>query len=266
MALLNVRELLDYCRCPMYYKLKHIDKRLPTKQLAILDQFSREIKKMVYYYYNMIQDGRVPTPAQMSRKWGQIWTKKRLKQEIVFAIRAQKDMKRNMETRGIEVVLSLLDYFAECPGYPIAVGYEYKIPFFEDTLEGTIDLIREVDGKIETLIIGTDIGHWSKWGLNPIEPWTTAYAVKHILAVPTDRLAILNIIYLKEQEVTFTEADFQSAHHYLRTIKSGIDSKIFFPTLNRNCMGCGYQYVCKRQSWFKEDINCLSEQKPQTEE
>ncbi len=258
---ITVEQLLDYTFCPLMYKFKHIDKNKVflkddgTLNFKILGpKFVRDLHVMAYYLFNYIQDGTFPSPARMKQRWSVVWGQSRTKEEIIFFTGPWADQRRQLERKGTQAILDMLDMFQDNPGKVLMVGSNYTVDIEGFKLSGTFELVRLlrennktiteiVDFKVEERLMSNHIRH-------DLEITAASYAYRKLFNKKEDRVAYHDLV---TGTIYYTKRDKEDYIRLLRVIENvykAIETNIYYPVMDERCYKCSYQEPCIRKDWY----------------
>ena len=243
---ISVKELLDYTKCPLLFKFRHVD-CLPYKK--DIDDFYREIiKTSIFYYYFSMIERKIKSFESILRKWESLWFSSEMTQ--VFP----ESELRELSNKAVLTLTKFHKSISEESITPIAVNFPYDVILVGDKniqVTGEIDLIKIIDDrtrKSETSLVffSTARSKPDEFMLkNSISFTMASYAFRNSFKSKEDKIYINNINSQDNIYTARTGGDFSRAEKIIRNICKAIDEKIYYPNPNAfNCSGCRYKLFC----------------------
>jgi hypothetical protein len=248
---MRVEELKDFAKCSVFHHFRHqVGHKFP-KWYSYNERFDQAMAQMGYYIWHQVEDGRYPTGHLMKQAWGRAWAPGRTKEEVMFYISSWRDEAKKMERRGLRYALNMQEKFKENPGTPVLIGRDYDVAFGRtQTLQGKIDLVREIDGELQLVMFSTDPRPQTHFLKNDYAVTAAAWAAQKILTVPVTRIAIYHMPTSTLLETDRDERDYKALLRSVKTVGEAIAAKHLLPVLNQSCVGCPYLNPCGRKEWL----------------
>lgn len=243
---ISVREIRDYQKCPLFYKLKHVDD-IPVNR-TIEERFKNSFKLALYCYYFSLIEKKKKSFEGMIKRWEELW----FTSEILESF-PEEEVKR----KSNDAVVLMGDFYKKYgnePATPIAVNFQYEA-IFEGTehlhVTGEIDLIKVINDRTrhsETCICNFSLSKSypdSFLVKNEITSSVASYAFRSNFKTKEDRMLIMNINKSEDTPTLRTGSDYLRAEKSIRNICSGIKNRIFYPAPNIiHCANCPYKLFC----------------------
>lgn len=248
----DIQEIVDYAKCPMYYFFKYKAHNLKTEYISLMEKYDEDIHKVIYFVFSRVQEGAGIDVKDIKFIWGKSWIKDKRKANIMFNESLMtKDIYNEKRKKGLYSLLNFQETFSKSLGYPIAVNKEYKIQISKHlTVKGRFELIRENENKeIEIITFKTDEHSYSK-------------VVKdHDLKLLCSGLAARE--YIKSQKITHVlynvdknsfsiheddELNVDFFKYNINNIFKGIYNKLYYMGPDTNCQFCQYKTMCSKRS------------------
>lgn len=276
---IHINEVLDFVQCPMLHKLRYIDKLDVTytglhkaypkvNEQSLEEAFDREIHRLMYHIFNMIQDGRYPSEYLLRQKWGSYWTKNKSKQDIMFEATRKDGMnaQRKLEKAGVKVIETIHPKFKQTPGIPIFVGKNTNLKIGHHNITVPLELVRELKdekGKpfIEIMDFKTGIKTKGRLDHKPLnlhilhDLQTTAasLAFRQLTGIEEGQITYYDIVNDREYVTSRGENDYETLEHVLNHVEQAMNHKIYYPVMNDRCFECPYQHICRRRDWYEKE-------------
>lgn len=252
--ILDIKEVIDYCHCPMLYKFKYENVDLKTPTISVLEKYDHDIHKTAYALFTLSQvHGKVPLSGLKS-VWGGLWIGTKTPTEILYADPSSwRDRHNEKRKRGIDVVINIYNRFSDNPGFPIAVNKPYSLQISKDlTLTGTWEVIREVDrnGKqyIELIDFKIDDKLHNKIHVDKdLEVTAASYAFFKTFQSREDRILYYGLEKDKVHITSRTEDDFKVLIHTVKCVASAIRNRLFYACPDDKCYSCSYRPICLKE-------------------
>jgi hypothetical protein len=247
---ISLDEIGVFAECPLMYKFIFQDKlpRRPNRD----QEFSQKIHVLATWFFNNIQDGRIPGHRETRQKWGSLWFAGKTKYDIALDSSYKYEQRRNL--RGLTMVDKFYEVFSADPGFVIANDFDFDVPIGNDhVLTGTFDLIREVDYQGNKLIQVID------WRTDPYIPRdlvrkrdiqlvTFDYAFRLMFQTKPDQLVYYSF---KSGELYPVEPrpprEIQRLISSVNNICSIIENNLYYPRQDWQhniCRWCNYRTPC----------------------
>ncbi|MNQ36616.1 PD-(D/E)XK nuclease superfamily protein [compost metagenome] len=257
---LSIEQVIDYQRCPLLYKFRHIDDvdvrlnggpyRTPN-QKYVAEYFDYAMHNVVYGIFHQFADGRYPNAYYVKKRWGQLWNAGRTKEDIIIDTGSWRNDLRKREKQGLDSLLSVHSDFQSNPGTPILIGKGYSIPVGNHELVGTIEMVREVDGIIELMDFKTDDRPIALHVKGDMAVTAASLAFRKLFGYKEERIAYYGLLSRKTQYTQRDKRDFALLERTVDNVARGIESGIIYPVMNSRCQECPFQKHCEKREWFE---------------
>lgn len=248
---MRIEVVKDFARCSVFHHFRHEAEAKVPKAIGTRERFETAMGQVASYLWHQVQNGQYPTQHLVKKAWGRIWAPGRTREELLFYVSSWRDEQKKLEKRGLRYALALREHFNGDPGCPVLIDRAYDVPFGKGrSLQGRIDLVREVEGVVELIMYSVSDKPLSHFVRNDVSLTGAAWATKKILGRAPDRLVLFHLPTCEEHFTTRTEDDYKALHRMVRTIENAIADKQRIPALNTNCIGCPYLTPCERKEWL----------------
>jgi len=246
---IHIRDVLDYCHCPMLYRYKHADEsdRLQSKRISVIEKYDHDLHKAVFAFLAALQNQEDVPAKSITNIWGSIWLGNKTQQEIIYTSSYSWGVIENdRRKRGLESLMAVFEHYRKNPGVIIAVNEPYKIQISKDLeLIGEWDLIREVKSGIEVVDFKTDDKVHNKVVIeHDLELTAAAMAFRHVFKLQEDRLSYFGLDRKKIQSTKRGLDDFKRLKHTVRCVATSIDQNLFYAKPDVKCRTCPYRIAC----------------------
>lgn len=274
---ITIEELMDYIQCSMLAKYRYKDEvdttytglaggmRTKLNEYGLEESYDREIHRLVFHIFNVVQDGQYPSLYTLRRKWGHLWSKEKTVEDVLQNSSVRKDKQsimNRLEKRGLNAIETLHARFKENTGFPLLVGNRVKIKIGKHTVYTTIDLVREVVIEDKPLIELMDVVPGIKQKKhayikpmrihihNDLQVTAANLALKQLTGKEADRIVYYDIDNDEEFETNRDEEDYRTLENILNHVEKAMDAGVYYPVMNNRCYDCPYQYECRKRNWY----------------
>ena len=237
---------MDYAKCPLYYKFKHIDCLPEDKNI---DEYFREYFKLaLYFFYFSIIEKKPKSFELMMKRWGELW----FSNDMLEVFPEDELSKKSNEAVGL--MNSFFSKYSAENSMPIAVNMQYEAIFEgEENLHvtGDIDLVKITNDRTarrETIVSQFSLSKHASdtfFLKNNIPLTIASYAFRSNFKTEESKIVVQNM-RCAEDGVTFrTGMDYSRAEKAIRNICRGIKEGVFYPNPSPiNCSHCSYKVFC----------------------
>lgn len=243
---ISVREIRDYQKCPLFYKLKHVDE-IPISR-TIEECFRNSFKLALYCYYFSVLEKKKKSFEGMMKRWEELW----FTSEILESFPEEEIRKKSNEA-----VIIMSDFYKRYgieSAAPIAVNFQYEA-IFEGVehlhVTGEIDLIKILNDRTkhsETCICNFSLSKNYPDNFlvkNDLTTSIASYAFRSSFKAKEDKMLVMNILKADDTPTIRTGADYIRAEKAIRNICKGIKGGVYYPAPNIiNCGNCAYKLFC----------------------
>lgn len=248
MYYIDIKDVLNYCYCPMYYKFKS-QNNLKDKLISTNEKFDKDMHESIYNYLELMQLGYKVDLKILNKKFITKWLgKNKHIDDILYVEPANvNDIYEHKRKKALASLNDLNKFFLKYPFYPIAINKRYKINITKNlVLTGTLEFIREINGMIEMISFRTD----DKYNNNKvyvkkdIEITAAAYAYEKLTGKKIDMITFYGLDRNKIVPTTRNEEDYKTLIKIVKNVFKCIHNNIVYPCLNSNCISCLYNKIC----------------------
>lgn len=233
--------LMDYIKCPAYYKFKHVNKLTPEGIMG-REYIWETLLKTVYYFYNTIKDeNRIPKETEIKEYWAELYVEK--EDELLFK---DTSLKRNQLDSAHEFLKKFYIKHQYNPGIPVGVDVRYSIRIGNHEIEdGYIQLIRVMDGKVQIVYFDNGTYFPDDFRIkNDMRFTLMAYAYRHIFKEKENEFLYTHIRKGREMNVYRKQSDFNKLIRMLDNIGNAIENNLYWQKINHLCKSCPYSEAC----------------------
>ena len=246
---LRYNQIMDFIRCPLLYKFKHVMKIDKKDQEASLYQ-SALYSVVMYYYYNLM-NGTVLSKDKIRNKWYKMWnTDQRSVEDILFKHNGGKRL-TNYNLNGIKSLELFYENEMKKTFTPIVVNTEVSLKFGDYIYTDALDLVREtkIEDKpiIEVVRISSAAHAHRRIMIN--HDFKTAFqtlAFRHYFETEEDRSIIYDLKLGKEHIIKISDDEFKRIEAIVVGIGDSIAKERFYPIIGQQCRYCPYIGVCDK--------------------
>lgn len=248
---IDIKEVIDYCQCPMLYKLKYCSPELKTKYINILEKYDHDIHKTIYSFFASIQENRSTSIGVLTHIWGKLWIGNKSMHDIIYAdTTSWRDTQNERRKKGISTILNIFNMYKNSPGLPLVINKQYKVPITKSiNLTGTWEIIRETQSDntkvIEIIDYRVDDKFHNKINLHhDLEMSAASYAFREIFITNEDRIIYYGLEKNKIQHTSRDKDDYEILKHTVKCVATAIHNKLFYACPDSRCYSCSYKGVC----------------------
>ena len=254
MDTIDIQQIIDYAKCPMYYKYKYIDVDKKTNYVNIFEKYDKSIHRVIYNSLIRKQENHIIRLDDIKRIWGVEWIKDKRKSKIVFAERkTYKDLYNERRKKGLLGLLHFREVFNKTEAFPFLINKEYKITINNSfILTGNIELVQKnIDGTIECMLFKTNEYTNNKVNKNyDLKLIGNAVALSNMLETQHNekiKYIIFHIDKKTQYEIPINDINYKIFINNVSNIKKAIDNNIFYFVPEEKCYNCVYSHVCGYQ-------------------
>ncbi len=249
---IDIKDVIDYCRCPQYYKLKKND----PNNYNLKEAYDICLHKCFYAYLVGLQQDDIRNGIDtLKTRWGKEWIKQKKNSQIVCTPSSFKrdtyDAKRKA---GIDAIFTFYDIMQKEAQFPIVINRQYEIPITSKiALVGTWEYIREIerngDSVIQILKFKTESNKFrTNHQINhDLELTAAALAFQTMFSPSKFELAYVDI-YTKKMLVSHrSQEDFDLLKHTVISVVKSMRNDIQCIAPGPICYHCEYRNVCSEQ-------------------
>lgn len=248
---IDIREVIDYCRCPMYYKFKYQSDDIKTQTINVLEKYEVDIHRTLYSFFSLVQNGEPVGLINLKRTWGSLWIGSKSAGEVLYADPASwRDTHNEKRKKGITTIVNFYDRFKDKIGFPIAVNKRYRVLINKGVyLTGAFEVIREVSNKdksiIEIIDFKVDDKQHNKLNIDKdLEITAASYAFRKTFNTVEDRILHYGLDKNKVNYTNRNEEDYKMLAHTVKCVAISIHNKLFYACPDSKCYSCTYKPVC----------------------
>ena len=246
---INISEIKDYMRCPLYYKFKHVDGLAYTKTLD--DLYSEYLKTSIYYFYFSAIESKVRSIESLLKKWENLWFSSEMRKTFY-----EEDL-RHASTKASMVFTNFYKDIDSEKFSPIAVNFASESMFPGEENAQVImntDLIKVANDRTrnsstEIVFFNTKKTREDDFMLrNDLKLTLASHSFRSSFKTKEDRIVVHNITTRKKTPTVRTGSDFSRAEKIVRNICTGISNNVFYPAPNKlYCTNCRYKLYCMNE-------------------
>ena len=246
---ISIKDVIDYCKCPMYYDLKKND----SNRYNLKEAYDIALHKCFYSYLVGIQQEDARTGIDtLKARWGKEWIKHKSNSQIMLTPSAFKrdtyDAKRKA---GIDAIITFNKLMNKDKQFPIAVNRTYEVPITNNlVLTGTWEYIREIerngDNVIQILKFQTESNKFRTIHQmnHDLELTACAMAFEHCFTPSAFELVYFDI-YSKRQIISYrTKQDIELLKQTVKSVALSIQHNIRCISPSKICYHCEYRDAC----------------------
>ena len=251
----NLQEIIDYAKCPMYYYFKYKVPELKTDKINTIEKYDKDIHSVVYYAFSRIQEGKDIEIKDIKASWGRAWIKDKRKSNIIFGENLMtKDTYNERRRKGLDSLLNFQSEFNINPGFPIAINQEYKLQVSKNLIiKNNFEVIRTIDDvygkRTEIMTFKTD-EHTNNKIVKEFDLRLLAngIAAKELLNLNDINHTMYHID--KSSKVTYTNQELNTDFFYysVTNIFKAMYNNLYYMNSDNTCYTCIYKDICSNKA------------------
>ena len=243
---ISIRDIRDYVKCPLYYKLKNVD-CIPEEKS--IDEYFREYFKLaLYFFYFSLIEKKPKSFDLMMKRWGELWFSSEM---LGIFSEAELGKKSN---EAVMLMNAFFNKYGNEPSIPVAVNLQYEA-IFQGTenlhVIGELDLVKIVNDRTnrrETTLVQFSLSKHPADNFllkNNIAISVASYAFRSNFKTKEDKIVLQNLMGKEDTPTLRTGMDYSRAERSIRNICTGIESGVFYPAPSQlACPNCPYRLFC----------------------
>lgn len=257
----SIEEVFDYLQCPLRYHMKHERQvQAKTKDAVQGIAYKEAFHQTLFYYYNSMQQGRIPTLKQMYEKFAKLWHEKSelkiegvLVEDLAQSTRDARIRKEKYLHNGYQLIRQFYNTERKKEQTPIAVNHPYRIAIGDIIVKGNFELVRERLDKdsptrfIEVVDFRTSLRKPEGFFLrHDLHATFMHYAFLSVFGKKPDYF-VLDYVGASEEIIFQREQnDYRRMMAALKGAVNGIAREDIYPRQGFHCKQCPVQDVCDR--------------------
>jgi len=249
--IIDIKEVLDYCYCPMLYKFNNENADFKNKNINLREKYNKDIHSCAYAFFALIQNEDVVSLSGIKRTWGTLWIGDKSATDIVYAAPLiLKDSESGLRKKGIATVINIYNKFKDNPGLPIMINKKYIIDIGDGLrLTGSFEIVREVEVNGEKIIELIDFKTEDKtrnttYVNNDLEITSSSLAYETLFEEKLDRVIFYGLDKNKMVVTKRNEEDYNMLKHTVKMVSICIKNNIFYVAPGTKCFDCIYKKKC----------------------
>lgn len=240
--IVHVDDVYSFKKCQLRYHLNKLGE-VTVKERG-LSQEHKLFDHLLKYYFEQLQQGNVLDFQQMKKKLSNMLYHK----SNYNLLDPDKKKTRRREVKLIEYLRTFMEYESTISQKVVGVDVSFSMPFSPTfILEGSIPLVRVVDGKAEMVVFKI-----TKNALDTVYAETdfslTAYAMA--FQIMFQRAPdVIKIYHLPTKSVYKTKREsrhFKRVKNFMKEMERTIKEGSYYTSESFLCPSCNARYACMR--------------------
>lgn len=248
---INLQEIIDYAKCPMYYYFKYNKQDLKTDKINVIEKYDKDVHSVIYYALSRLQEGHDIEIKDIKSSWGRIWIKDKRKSSIIFGESLMtKDTYNERRRKGLDSLLDFQKEFNLSPGKPIVINQEYKLQVSRNLIvKNNFELIRSIDGNTEVVTFKTD-EHTNNKVVKEydLKLLANGLAAKQLLNVPNITHAMYHVDKNFSTRYTSNDLNTDFFNYSVTNIYKAMYNKLYYMNSDNTCYSCIYKDICSNKT------------------
>lgn len=247
---INVKDVIDYCWCPIYYNLK----KRNSCEYNLKELYDKTLHDVFYSYLTALQRETVRDRMGFLKfRWGKEWIKQKTNSEIICTPSAVKrDTYEYKRRAGIDAIITFSELMND-DQYPIIINKEYSIPINDKIiLKGKWEYVREIEKSdktksIQILKFRTESNKFQILSQmnHDLELTAASLAFKNMFNVDDFELLYVDIYKKKIVSSYRTKLDYDTLIKTVIDTVKCIKDNIELISPDKKCFHCEYRNECK---------------------
>lgn len=247
---LDYEELIDYQRCPMYYKFKNVlslSREIPEQMM-----YKTKLQEVVMHFYYSILNNQPMSKETLRSKWYKEWVSDTDKtvQDVLAKTTTGKKLKNQNNSTTYKILDRIYDEQENLKPIPIIVDSDATVNINGVLFTCPIELVREIKYE-ESPIIQIVKLYATKNSLDDfiiksdVKTVFQVYAFRELFKTTEDQILVRNLTG-KDYIVNMSSLEFNRFKHVVNETADAIDRKKFFPIVSFQCKTCIYKDICEK--------------------
>lgn len=250
--IIDIQDVIDFCFCNEYYKLKNADKN----EINLRNLYDKALHQTFYAYLIALQEDRLDSTLEFLKyRWGKEWIKyKSIKNLFITQSSSKYDQYEHKRKRGIDAIFKFNEMMAD-DQCPIIIGHKYQIEILPNIiLTGTFEYVRELtiknkkkSKKVMQVIKFASTTNRFKTNIareHDIELIAMSYAFKQMFNVENFQTVYMDIDTKKTTITSFGEKDYQLLKQTIKNTIICMQNNINCISPDIRCFHCEYRNIC----------------------
>jgi hypothetical protein len=247
----NLQEIIDYAKCPMYYYFKYKATDLKTEKINIIEKYDKDIHSVIYYAFSRVQEGSDIEIKDIKASWGRAWIKDKRKSNIIFGENLMtKDTYNERRRKGLDSLLNFQSEFNLNPGLPIAINQEYKLQVSKNlTIKNNFEVIRTIEGRTEIMTFKTD-EHTNNRVVKEydLKLLANGIAANKLLNLNSTTHVMYHIDKSSKSIYNSQDLNTDFFNYSVTNIFKAMYNKLYYMNSDNTCYTCIYKEICSNKT------------------
>lgn len=247
---INIKDVIRYTKCPMYYKL-HSNPIINANRAEMHDKYEHDLFTVLYTYLIRLQSGENVRVDNLTTNFMKLWTNGRYKRtEANFLYNnpySNNDVIEIRRKSGLEALIFLHQYFKKNRIYPILINEPYEVKISKNViLKGNIPLLyQNSDGVIELLHFLVDDKYDKSFTIEKDLGLTAS--LLGCQTISGKRIDKISVYSFHKKKIYTTVRDYKDMDVFKKivlNVSKCIYNNILYPCINYKCGDCIYNDIC----------------------
>lgn len=248
----SIQEIIDYCKCPMFYKIKYIHPELITEQISMFDKYDSDIHKVIYFSMNRVSENSTIRIEDIKAAWGRAWVKDKRRVDLIFADTASYgDTYNERRMKGLNALIKFRKTFNDMHLFPMIINKSYRININKDLyLTGSFETVAEVTLEDKTKVI-------QNFAFRTNEHCNSLVNYKFDMKMMASSIALKNTIDIEFENYIYNvdanrmiqykmqNLDDITFRKNIYRVHTAINNNIFYVCPSDKCFSCIYNNICR---------------------
>lgn len=249
---INIQEIIDYSKCPMYHFHKYKAKSF-SPYIDANEKYDSEMHKVLYGVFNRFKTTYSMTLNHIMTLWGKFWIKDKRRANLLLSDTNNKDIYADKRRKGINSLSQFYKKFENFNDKIILCDYNYSIELLPNiTLEGTIELLSEKEDSLSLYTFKVDDHTYNKSNKEyEYKLIAASIASRDLVSKKDITFKLYHIDKGKLSSFTdfrIIEEDFKTS---VNNIAFLIKNKVYYMVPDDRCNTCIYRDSCSKKENFK---------------
>lgn len=253
MHTIDIQEVIDYAKCPMYYFFKYKSNE-KTEYISTVEKYDKDMHRVIYFSFSRLQEGMPIRIEDVKAAWGRAWIKDKRRSDIIFSdTLSNKDTYNERRKKGINSLLNFQKNFSTNPGFPVIINKRYEINITKNLkLTGNFELVREMRDEFDKTYIEIAVFKTDEHTNNKINKENDLNLIASSIAIEEyiENTKFKYMLYHIDKHNFFYLDNIEMHKNIFKqsviNIYKAIFNNIFYICPNERCISCTYKELCSK--------------------
>lgn len=238
----TAEQVVDFLHCPLYYQFRYVDKVPVTSSVRAL--FEKTLRSTINYFFIYTMDGCFPTLKSLRDVWARQWFPENISTNEIMWRDYNKE--RMYEQLAIETLTEVWRKETKKQFKTIAVGQEFEVIVGNHVLSCRIDLIRDIDHKVQ--VVNFFPGKITSGNNADYDILLTMYSFvfRSVFGHKEDTLVRYYLTSCYESVTSRNVTHYRGLKGILDRMTAITEQGLYYPLIQAQCATCCYLKKCRK--------------------